>query len=118
MRSTNSRRSSSIARWFWEVGGTIRASAIVPSLVQLVAVVEHPARRLASRRSPIAGARLDLDRRRVGRLVGVDEPQGLVAGVEDLHRPHDDALERVAAAGAEAGLRGRLARERREPVES
>ena len=45
--ATNSRRSSSIERWFCEVGGTILASMIVPVVVDLVAVVEQAARRLA-----------------------------------------------------------------------
>ena len=94
-------------RWFCEVGGTILAVLISPVVAELVAVVEQAARRLGD---PVADRRprSRLDRRRIGRLVGIDQPHGLVACVEDLHRTDHDALERVAAAGADAGLLGSL----------
>ena len=68
MRSTTARRSSSIARWFCEVGGTMRRVEDRAVLVDLVAVVEHAAGRLG-RAVPDRPARLHVDRRRVGRLV-------------------------------------------------
>ena len=40
----------------------------------------------------------------VRRLIGGDEPQRLLAGVNDLNRAHDDALERIAADRPEPGL--------------
>ena len=56
------RRSSSIAAWFCEVGGTIVAERITPAGVELVAVVEQ--RRAAPRSTPWpdAGARRHVDR--------------------------------------------------------
>ena len=58
----------------------------------------------------VAGAGAGLDRRPTGAsgsLVGRDEAQRLVAGVERSRRAHDDAAERVAADRAEARLGGR-----------
>ena len=83
--------------------------------VELVAVVEEATRRLG-RAVADPGARLDLRRRRVRLLVLADQPQRLVAGVDELDAADDDAPEGVAAGDLEADLAGNLARERRQPV--
>ena len=100
------RSASGSARWANDPGVQDRA---LP--VDLVAMPEHPARRL---RPAVAGARpgRDGDRRAIRLLVAVDQAERLVEGVEDLHAAHDDAAERVAAPGLEPGLTRGLAGER------
>ena len=56
----------------------------------------------------------NIDCRRVGGLVGLDYPQCLFAGVDELNRADCDALERIVADGAETCSRSRLLRERRQ----
>ena len=93
--------------WFWEVGGTILASRMTPSVIQAVAVVEQAPGRLgggAAHHRP----GLHRHRRLLRPLVGRDDPQGLLHGVEHLHGPDDDALKGVAAYRPQAGLPGRL----------
>ena len=82
-----------------------------------VAVIEQPARRLG-RAEADAGARRDRDGRRLFRLlVGGDDPQRLVAGVEHLDRADHDAAVGIGAGSAEPGRARRLLRERRQTVE-
>src|SRR5581483_2615691 len=71
-----------------------------PVPVEAVPVVEEAARRLAD---PEAGPgdRSDLDEGRIRLLVGVDQPQRLVARVHELDAANDDAPECVAAFLAE-----------------
>src|ERR1019366_5700194 len=61
-----------------------------PIRLQAVAMVEQATRRLGGRTAD-ASTRLDLHGWLVRRLVGIDDPQRVVAGVERLHRSHDDA---------------------------
>jgi len=46
--STSRRRSASIASWFWEVGGMVVAPGHQAPVVQRVAVIEQPTRRLGA----------------------------------------------------------------------
>ena len=67
--------------WFWEVGGTILASRMTPGLIQAVAVVEQAPGRLGGGVAH-PGPGLDLHGRLLRPLVGLDDAQGLVHGVE------------------------------------
>ncbi len=100
---------------FCDVGGTMRAERIRPSLSRLITVEQQAAGRLGC---PVAdaGPPWDGDRWWVGRLVGLYEPQRLLAGVNKLDRTHGDRLERVVADHAQARGHCRLACERGELV--
>ena len=80
---TTARRSASIASWFWDVGGTIFASRIVPS-ASIRYAIEEAARRLADAVAD-PGHRLHGDERGLRLVVGLDQAQRLVAGVHQLH---------------------------------
>ena len=75
-----------------------------PVLIDLVAVVEHPPRSL-TRPMPDGPAGRHLYRGRVRLLVGLDQRERLVRGLNQLDGADDDALERVGADRSEARLR-------------
>ena len=102
--------------WFWEVGGMMRARAMIPSASisywckssprgASVAPVPTPAARATTL---AAGGR--------GRLVALDEAQRLVAGEDQLDRAHDDAPKGVRADLAEPGVARGLAQRARAAV--
>ena len=115
MLSTKWRRSASMLGWFCEVGGTIWASWMVPVVVELVAVEQHPARRLGGA-VPHPGPRRDLD----ARSGPAPEPSMMRSASSQAWTSSTarTTMERngLRQVGAEAGRRGRLARRRREPV--
>ena len=102
--ATIARRSASMPAWFCEVGGTIWASWMMPGVVEHVAVEQHAARAPRWRRTPPrpAAGTGTLAAPRAG--PAVDDPQRLVAGLDQLDGAHDDRAERVAAGGAEPGI--------------
>ena len=71
-------------------------------LVELVAVEEQAAWCLRGA-GPDSRPRGHGDGSGFGWLVGLDQPQCLMAGEDQLHGPHDDALEGIDADGAEPG---------------
>ncbi len=88
-------RSCSIAGWFCDVGGTIRAAAMTTMVVDLVAVPQQTAWCFAPSTS---GGRAGFDRHRGPRRRGVrlgDRERNLTR-VHRLDRAHDDAAERIA----------------------
>ena len=90
-----------MAAWFCEVGGWHDDRVGDETVgVEAVAVIEEPARGFR-RAVPGRRARFDGDLGTVRRLVAVDKFHGEVAGMEHLDRSDDDALERVATAGAD-----------------
>ena len=78
-------------------------------------MIEQPARGLRAP-VPFAGGHGHLDGRSIWRRIRVDQTQGLVARVQDLHAADDDALKWIPADGWKAGLPGGLAGERRQSV--
>ena len=70
-----------------------------------VPVVEQPARRLGAA-VPGRLRRWHVDRWRIRRLVVLDEPQRLLARVDEFDGADDDAAERVGAGGAQPGGAG------------
>ena len=76
----------------------MRASTIDAVGVQLVAVPQRAARRLAPP-APHSRPWLDVDRGLIRLLVRIDDAQRFRARVHDLDRAHDDAAERVALVG-------------------
>ena len=73
-----------------------------PLGIEVVPVPANAARGLGAAEAG-SGARRDRQRRERRRFVGRNQSERLLAGVDDLERAHDDALERVAADGAEPG---------------
>lgn len=63
---------------------------------------------------PDAGPRLDRDVRPHRALVGIDQPQRLLDGIDHLDRADDDAAKRVAALGPQPSVGRGLACERRQ----
>ena len=103
-------------RWFCDVGGTIVASRIDAVGVDRVAVVQQPARRLAAA-VPGRLAGHEVDRGSLGRLPALDQTQRLVARVDELDAPHEDAAERVLARRpVQPDLGCSVAGRRRQPI--
>ena len=94
-------------------GGDDRRAQDRAVVVDLVAVVQKPARRLGGAVA-YAATRLHLDRGAVRLLVAVDDGERLVTSLHELDAADHDALERVAAIGPQAGLARGFARRRPE----
>ena len=74
--------------------------------IKFVSVPANAARGLGAAET-YASKRFDRHRCNIGRLIGRDQSQCLLTGIDDLEGPHDDAAERVVAYRARARLRGR-----------
>ena len=84
--------------------------------IELIPMPAEAAGRLGAAETG-SSARSDGHRRKRRWLVGRDQPERLLAGVNDLERPHHDALERIAAQWAEPGLSGKGLNRRGKAVE-
>ena len=91
--------------WFWTVGGTMPGALDQAVGVELEYWCSRSPRGASVAPLRLRGARHDRRGRRVGRLVGVDQAQRHVAGLDQLDAAHDDRSKGLSTAATSPAAR-------------